>query len=291
MTAPSHFETVQNLIDRYNAYKPFPIESRHNPLASDLLFNVLMEKGMTSKLLAKHLLLATSFLVVTFSLGFFIHDEEVASSWRLVKPRTPAMMRVNPAVFGPKARSNAEKIASGDVLLGVDERALEKFSLVTDASDFSRGVDARSVNPVESRGIDYSKILPASLSPVANGEDVAAQIFDHSVSSFFNQDHIRNTSIGRAAKSVEETMKAEVALGGDEPDSTQHNLKFQMKATQTKASMEYRGITNAELSYSVASRSTDLEIFEPLGENSRLVYHHSARPDEKRDVLSLRLNF
>jgi len=247
--------------------------------------------GRISKLLAKHLLLATAFLVVTFSLGFFLHDEEVASSWRLVKPRDPAMMRVNPAIFGPKARSHAENVATGDVLLKEGEQALEKFSLVTDASDFSRGLDARSVNPVQSRGIDYSKILPASLSPVANGEDVAAQIFDHSVSNFFNQEHIRNTSIGRAAKSVEETMKAEVALGGDEPESTQHNLKFQMKATQTKASMEYRGITNAELSYSVTSRSTDLEIFEPLGENSRLVYHHSTRPDEKRDVLSLRLNF
>ncbi len=246
---------------------------------------------MTSKLFAKHLLLATSFLVVTFSLGFFMHDEEVASSWRLVKPRDPAMMRVNPAIVGPKARSHMEHVATGHTLLEDGEIAIEKFSLVTSASDFSRGVDARSVNPVEAKGIDYSKILPASLSPVSNGEDVAAQIFDHSVSNFFNQDHIRNTSIGRAAKSVEETMKAEVALGGDEPDATQHNLKFQMKATQTKASMEYRGVTNAELSYSVANRSTDLEIFEPIGENSRVVYHHSARPDEKRDVLSLRLNF
>ncbi len=86
-------------------------------------------------------------------------------------------------------------------------------------------------------------------------------------------------------------MKAEVELGGSEPESIQHNIKFQMKATQTRASMEYRGLTNADLSYSVAGRSTDLEIFEPISADSKLVYSHSNRPDEKRDMLSLRLNW
>lgn len=255
------------------------------------------ERKNTSKrssvsLLAKHVVLSIVFLSVTLSLGFFVHDEEVASSLQLVKPRDPAMMRVNPAVLGPRSRSHAESVATGHLLLEENETALEKFGLVTDASDFSRGLDARAVDRIESKGVDFSKILPASLAPVTDGGDVAAQILDHSVSNFFKQEHIRNTSFGRAAKTVEETMKAEVDLGGgEEPDSTQHNLKFQMKATQTKASMEYRGFTNADLSYSVTNRSTDLEIYEPIGESSRLVYHHSARPDEKRDVLSIRLNF
>jgi hypothetical protein len=64
-----------------------------------------------------------------------------------------------------------------------------------------------------------------------------------------------------------------------------------MKASQTKASMEYRGLTNADLSYSIVARSTDLEIFEPLSQDSKLVYSHSNRPDEKRDMISLRLDW
>lgn len=243
-------------------------------------------------LLAKHVVLSIVFLTVTFSLGFLVHDEEVAGSLQLVKPRGPAMMRVNPAVLGPRSRSHTESVATGDILLDESETALEKFGLVTDVSDFSRGLDARVVDRIESKGVDFSKVLPASLAPVADGSDVAAQIFDHTVSNFFKQEYIRNTSLGRAARTVEETMKAEVDLGGGEdPNSTQHNLKFQMKATQSKASMEYRGFTNADLSYSVTSRSTDLEIYEPIGGSSRIVYHHSARPDEQRDVLSIRLNF
>jgi hypothetical protein len=240
---------------------------------------------------ASHVFVAGLFLVTTFTLGFLLHEGDVTNTLSVLKMRRPAMMRMNPAVFGPKSQSPEESEATSHALLAPGETAKEKFGLSKNISDFSRGIDFRTIDRVETIGTDYSLILPSSLSPVTDGGQVAAQVLDHSVSSFFKQETIRNTAFGRAAVTVEEKMKAEVALGGDEPDSTQHNIKFQMKASQTKASMEYRGLTNADLSYSVAARSTDLEIFEPLSQDSKLVYSHSNRPDEKRDMISLRLNW
>lgn len=294
-------------------------EIRHNLLAPDLLFKcgrmnrrqtdqeILTAKPKakaaisgTSKLCAKnrflckvaaHVFVAALFLVTTFSLGILLYEGDVTNTLSVLKMRRPAMMRMNPAVFGPKSQSKEESEATSHALLAPGETAKEKFGLSNDISDFSRGIDFRTVDRVQAIGTDYSLILPSSLSPVSDGSQVAAQVLDHSVSSFFKQESVRNTAFGRAAVTVEEKMKAEVALGGDEPDSTQHNIKFQMKASQTKASMEYRGLTNADLSYSVAAQSTDLEIFEPLSQDSKLVYSHSNRPDEKRDMISLRLNW
>jgi hypothetical protein len=240
---------------------------------------------------ASHVFVATVFLVTTFSIGFLLYEGDVTNTLSVFKLRQPAMMRMNPALFGPKSRSQVESEATSHALIAPGETAKEKFGLSKNFSDFSKGVDFRTIDRVEAIGTDYSLILPSSLSPVTDSGQVAAQILDHSVSSFFKQESVRNTALGRAAFTVEKKLKAEVQLGSDEPDSAQHNLKFQMKASQTKASMEYRGLTNAELSYSIAARSTDLEIFEPLSQDSKLVYSHSNRPEEKRDMISLRLNW
>lgn len=323
MTTAYHFETLGYLQHRINLHWQVFNEIRHNLLAPELLIKYsrmnrrqiiqeILAAKLASKAVAKgaiaatnrlcarnpflckvatHVFVAGLFLVTTFSLGLFLYNGDVTNTLSVLKMRRPAMMRMNPAVFGPKSQSKEESDATSQALLSPGETAREKFGLSHDISDFSRGIDLRTIDRVQTIGTDYSLILPSSLSPVTEGGQVAAQVLDHSVSSFFKQESVRNTAFGRAAIAVEEKMKAEVALGGDEPDSTQHNIKFQMKASQTKASMEYRGITNADLSYSVAARSTDLEIFEPLSLDSKLVYSHSNRPDEKRDMISLRLNW
>lgn len=214
------------------------------------------------------------------------------------KIRQPAMMRVNPLVHGPRFVSPLEA-AMFDESEG--ERALRRealarrqalsFGLASRADDFSRGTDARNIDRVQELGLNYGLILPSSMTPVQDAGGVSAQILDHSVTAFFNQGFIKDSFVGRAAETVEKKMKAEVALGGNQPDSIKHNLKFQMKASETKASMEYRGLTNADLSYSIAGRRTNLEIFESIATGSNIVFTHSDEPSDRRDVLSLRMNW
>lgn len=212
--------------------------------------------------------------------------------------REPAMMRVNPMVHGPKFVSPLEAAMFDESdaarLIRENARRLRRgfsFGLASRADDFSRGLDARSVNRIEEVGLDYGMILPANLSPVHDLGGVSAQILDHSVSSFFNNGVIKNSFVGRAADTVERKMKAEVALGGEEPMSIQHNIKFQVKASETKASMEYRGLTNADLSYSIAGRKTNLEVYEAIANGTNLVFTHSDEPNDRRDILSLRLHW
>ncbi|CAN5584726.1 hypothetical protein BH10BDE1_BH10BDE1_34380 [soil metagenome] len=199
----------------------------------------------------------------------------------LASGRDPAMMRVNPKVHSVLDLSSIDEAVKHELALG----------LVTRTRDFSRGVDARNVVRVQELGLDYGLILPASLSPASDAGGISAQILDRSMTSFFNIASIKNSFVGRTAETVEKKMKTEIALGGSEPDSIQHNLKFQMKASEARASMEYRGITNADLSYSIASRKTNLEIYEKLTNGSNLVYTHSDEPSDRRDVVSLRLHW
>ena len=209
-----------------------------------------------------------------------LHDVQTAS---LASVRDPAMMRVNPVVHGPKFGSPLESAM-------FDKKNIS-FGIAKRSNDFSRGLDARNVNRVQEIGLDYGMIIPSKLSPVRDMGGISSQLLDHSVTAFFNNGIIKNSFVGRTAQTVEQKMKAEVAIGGEEPDSIQHNIKFQVKASETKAVMEYRGLTNADLSYSVGGRKTNLEIYEKISDQSKLVYTHSDEPTDRRDTLSLRMHW
>lgn len=220
---------------------------------------------------------AIGFLTTIFSMNFICDRVHTTVDEIL---RQPAMMRVSPTIIpyvSPLKETSTESV--------------NRFGLTSRTGNFAKGVDNRGVVEVKELARDYSMILPTNLAPVKDVSGVSMQIVDHTINAFFNQPEIKNTFVGRAAETVEKKLKTEVSLGGNEPDSVQHNIKFQLKASETKASMEYRGLTNCDLSYSVAAQKTNLEIFEPLSQRSNLVFTHSDTPSDRRDVLSLRMNW
>lgn len=244
------------------------------------------------------------FITTLFSVSYVMNGACARSAFASVRgstekaiaavTRTPAMMRLNSRVHGPQFTSPLEAalIDGSGAIANVHAKIRElSLGLVSRVDDFSRGIDLRGVDRVREIAPDYSLIIPSSLNPVSDIGGVSAQILDHSVTAFFNRSEIKNSFVGRAAETVEKKMKAEVAIGGEEPDSIQHNIKFQMKASETKASMEYRGLTNADLSYSIGSRKTNFEVFEKITDGSNLVYTHSDEPSDRRDMLSLRMHW
>lgn len=160
--------------------------------------------------------------------------------------------------------------------------------------DFSRGIDATTIQPVESlrtlRTEDISKIIPAkNLTPTNDGGLVATQILDHSLSNWFNSDAVRNSSLGRTAHQLEEKMEGDLSFGGAQPDSVQHSFKFSMKATQTRADLEYKGITKAQVTYFIAQSATNVEIREDIDFlGTELVFNHITSPDDTRRTVSVR---
>lgn len=192
--------------------------------------------------------------------------------------RTPAQLRIVP--LGITENQISDPRAADGLLMG------PKFRHA-----FLDGDDPTQIVTIKEPSFDYSKILPQRMSQPESSKDVATQIFDHSVSQFFRQEAIRNTFVGKTAHFVEERMKAKVDFGGSEPQSIKHQLKFQMKATQANANIQYSGITNAELNYSMTNRNLIIELFEPISTSSKLVYSHVNAPGENRDILSYRLNW
>lgn len=160
--------------------------------------------------------------------------------------------------------------------------------------DFSRGIDATCIQPVESlnalRAEHINSIIPAKdLQPTNDGGLVATRILDHSISNLLNSEAVRNSSLGRTAHQLEDKMEGDLSFGGSEPDSVHHSLKFSMKAAQTRADLEYNGITKALITYYIAQSATNLEIREDISLlGTELVFNHLTSPDETRRTVSFR---
>ncbi len=170
-----------------------------------------------------------------------------------------------------------------------------KRSLIfTRPLDFSKGLNVACIQPMVSlRNInadDIGQVIPKDMSPTGDSGNVAFQILDHSLSNFFNSSAIRNSDLGRTASKVEKSMEGNVAFGSKKPNSTQHSVKFAMKAAQTKALVEYTGYTNAQVSYHVAQSKLDVEVREDVSAlKTQVVYNHTdIQNAEKVDMFSLR---
>jgi hypothetical protein len=182
--------------------------------------------------------------------------------------------------------------AAGPAFSSVEHPPGSRMIAFFPVRDYSRGLDATAIQPVESlrdvRSEDIALIIPADLRPTSNGGTIAAQILDHSLSSFFNSSAVKHSDLGRTAHQVEKKMEGEASFGGNAEGSVKHNFKFGMKAAQAKAQLEYTGITNAQLSYQLAQSTMNFEVSEKLAPTTRLVFNHIAKPGDITDMVSMR---
>lgn len=170
----------------------------------------------------------------------------------------------------------------------------KRLYIFTLTTDYSKGLDFSVIQPIASlrdmNTDDIAKMIPVhELNSTSDGGLVASQIVDHSLSTWFNSEAVRNSELGRTAHVVEEHMESDVAFGGNTPEETKHAFKFAMRPTQTRAVVEYSGVTNAQLSYHVAQSKMNLEVREELSAlGTQLVYNHINQPGDSTDVLSMR---
>jgi hypothetical protein len=170
---------------------------------------------------------------------------------------------------------------------------LSIYNISWQSQDFRKGLDASLITPIQSlnvtRSEDVAKMIPADMAPSSDFGAVSSQILDRSISSLFNSPLIRNSDIGRTAHQMEKSMESNIELGGAEPDSIKHSFKFAMKAAQTRAQIEYSGLTNAQLSYQIAGSTLDFEVREPVAAiGTQVVFNHIDKPSDRTDVVSLR---
>jgi hypothetical protein len=173
-------------------------------------------------------------------------------------------------------------------------RRARPLVLTSSPQNFSKGSDFSLIQPMTSLRTmdteDVSRIIPLNLNPNADSSLISSQIVEHSLTHFMKSDFIRNSNIGRTTAIVEESLAGNVAIGGEDDKSIQHQLKFAMKATEATAQVEYTGLlSNARVSYRLASSGVDLEVRESSSTlNSQIVYNRTHEGNEITDMISLR---
>jgi hypothetical protein len=145
-------------------------------------------------------------------------------------------------------------------------------------------LDTRTIKPVQPvvqtlTADDIARVIPMNLQPGTNDEDkIMGHIMDHSINSFVRGDYFRNTDLGKAAESVEQVLKTEVSLGGEDFDEfgnpgTQHILNFQVLAFEQKAFLTYKGLTNLNLI--ATTTNLDIILSQPMSLTSTLILSHN----------------
>lgn len=149
----------------------------------------------------------------------------------------------------------------------------------------------RLIMPVSNESSDTNfseKILPKSLTAADSSQSVVAKIIDNSLTYWWDNSELKNTSIGRAATKIENNLKAEVDLGTFGDAQIEHKISLKLLAMQTLAKIEYKGWIKAALNYDIKASKAEAEVIENLSNNKDLVISHSVTVNENKSQLSLR---
>ena len=136
----------------------------------------------------------------------------------------------------------------------------------------------------------YEAILPTAIDPEDSSRSVVSKIVDNSLSYWYNHSGFKETTVGRAAASVEKKMRADVDLGTDK-NKVEHKLSFKLLATQALAKLEYVGWFRAALNYDARAAKAEAEVFESLAPDKDLIVSQSVTPEERKSQLALRWNW
>ena len=160
---------------------------------------------------------------------------------------------------------------------------------------FSKGADYSSIEPIRQTPVldsrQVERYIPQNMAATNDQGHVVMQIADRSVSAYLASDDFRRSAIGKTTRSVESKMQGDLALGSADPRDTQHKFKFQMRATNARALVDYEGFFKAQLSYTAMNQTAGVEVFENLTSQTNLVYGTTFLRGDTRSVMSVRLNF
>lgn len=174
-----------------------------------------------------------------------------------------------------------------------DKGAQLDLSLVSSSYN-QYGIDISRIArviPEEINSKDIEKVIPLNMLATNQMGTITSQIVDQSLRSVFASDSFKQTNLGKTSQKIEKTMQQDVGFGGAEPDSIQHKFKFNMQATQTQATIDYSGYTNAQLSYKAGAQELNLEWYRTLSENTKLAFNHIDTPIDSKNLVSLKMSW
>ncbi|MFN3454534.1 MAG: hypothetical protein ACK41T_06185 [Pseudobdellovibrio sp.] len=118
------------------------------------------------------------------------------------------------------------------------------------------------------------------------GQAVISKMGDKSLSYMWNNSALKETSVARAAETVEKKINVEANYTDEE--NVQHKVSFKVLAMQALAKLEYKGLVKAVLNFDMKSFKTQAEIVEQITEGNNLIISHTITNDDQKSALSLR---
>lgn len=179
-------------------------------------------------------------------------------------------------------------------------KAIQVFSLILFISTSTWALSAKKKNmrililpkQIAQEKSDISeKILPKVIDSSDSSRAVVSKIVDNSLAYIWDRSGLNKSSVGRAAQSIDQKMKAEVSMGATQANPKGHRLSFKILAMQALAKIEYQGWVKAAFNYDAKDSKAEAEFLESLSKNQDLILSHSITKNENKSQLSLRWNW
>ena len=136
------------------------------------------------------------------------------------------------------------------------------------------------------RQFQVGDYIPTDIQAYSSGRQVASKIAAQTARNLIDSEQFRKTSVGASAAAVDSRFKGGVKV--QSPDKTNHSLEFNLRATQTKASVRYVGYGETTVSYNLFTQALQVEVSKALNNRIRVVADHLDSPEEQTERLSLR---
>lgn len=134
-----------------------------------------------------------------------------------------------------------------------------------------------------------NEILPDQITEGESEQQIFTKMADKSISYYWKVTPLRNTTVGRAAETVEKNMKVEA--GFKDTQNVEHKFSFKILAVQALAKIEYKGWIKAAFNYDAKSEQTKAEIIESISNNNEIVISHAVQNSINQSELSMRWNW
>lgn len=138
---------------------------------------------------------------------------------------------------------------------------------------------------------DMNKILPSSIDQNEPADKTLKKMGDKAFHAWMKSSSMQKLKVVQAAQNVEKAMKAEVQIGGNNPNGVQHKVNFQVQALQATSKMDYTGYVDASVTYNLRDRVSGVELREKVMKDKDLYVNHSSSKDENLSSVGMKWSF
>jgi hypothetical protein len=172
---------------------------------------------------------------------------------------------------------------------------------LTQPSKIFYGQDGEQISPdliatynavkAQEKPLNVCDYVPTDMTATSSSGQVLGRIADKTASAIFNSEAFRAMPIGSAATEVQESMKADMVVGGVEPGEVQHKINFNLEAFQALAKIQYTGITHAAVMYYALQSKLSFEVSQKVFGSKDLVFNQDFSPSDALSRVSFRWGF